>query len=284
MSKASIVLALVTVAVVVAYVEVRMPKPVAEGPASEQVDLTPVLAGIESLRDEFAEWKEWRAGVDAWRAEAEAAATAKVREPAPLARTQPPDPKKVDPERTRRAKALLADLAAGKLSRENVNEAWSYLSGSGLESDAIAAFQAWTKKHPEDPEGWYGLGMAQTSKLMVSSSTMETMLLSAAADRAFDAALKLDDDHFGARFSKAFSYTFYPSVAGKSPEAIRQFEILVERHGREADREEMELVYQNLGREYLKVGNREKARAAFEQGLQTFPDSKALKDQLRAME
>ena len=109
------------------------------------------------------------------------------------------------------------------------------------------------------------------------------MKLSAAGDQAFDAALKLDDRHFGARFSKAFSYTFWPPFLGKGPEAIKHFEILVDRHGHEAGNEAMPIVFQSLGSEYLRAGNREKAKAAFERGLETFPDSKVLEEQLRAM-
>jgi Tfp pilus assembly protein PilF len=45
----------------------------------------------------------------------------------------------------------------------------------------------------------------------------------------------------------------------------------------------MEQVYQSLGTEYLKAGNAEKAKASFENGLRTFPESKVLREQLDAM-
>jgi tetratricopeptide (TPR) repeat protein len=113
---------------------------------------------------------------------------------------------------------------------------------------------------------------------------MDQMLLSARADQQYTKALELDDHHFGARISKAISYTFYPSIAGKAPEAIKHFEILRQRHGKDRTNDDMRMVYLNLGNEYLKMGNRDKAKAAYREGLATFPHSKEIRAALEAMD
>lgn len=94
--------------------------------------------------------------------------------------------------------------------------------------------------------------------------------------------MKLDENHFDARLSKAISYTFWPDALGKGPEAIRHFETLRERNRANAGQPAMEEVYRSLGVQYLKAGQREKAAEALREGLTAFPDSDALKVQLEA--
>ena len=51
-----------------------------------------------------------------------------------------------------------------------------------------------------------------------------------------------------------------------------------------AANDDMRMVYLNLGNEYLKMNNREKAKAAYTEGLATFPDSKEIKAALEVMD
>ena len=187
--------------------------------------------------------------------------------------------------RRNRAREILAKVKAGSVNREEINDLWDTLAGSGLEGDVIKAFAAHAKAHPNDTEGHYGLGVALMSKLLGGTlSQMEVGALSVRADKAFSKALAIDDRHFEARCRKAISYTFWPDIAGKRSEAIKHFEILVQRHGSDASNPMMKDVYFALGNEYRKAGNMEKAREAYRQGLGVFPDAKQILTALEAID
>ena len=168
---------------------------------------------------------------------------------------------------------------------EEFNGLWEVLPGSGLEKEALKAFREFAKAHPGDPDAHYGVGIALTATFLGGrASTMEVAALSMQADQAFTKALALDDQHFGARYSKAFSYTFWPAALGKGPEAIKHFEILVDRHGSDRTNPMMRQVYLSLGTEYQKAGNTEKAKASFRRGLEAFPDAEEMQKALDVMD
>ncbi|HEB52641.1 MAG TPA: hypothetical protein ENI87_05250 [bacterium] len=91
-----------------------------------------------------------------------------------------------------------------------------------------------------------------------------------------DHGLLLDDQHWGARFSKAMSYTFWPEFTGKRGEAIKQFETLV------AQQETMP-VEEHQAQTYLYLGNMlaerdpERARSIWRKGLRRHPDNAELR-------
>jgi tetratricopeptide (TPR) repeat protein len=96
------------------------------------------------------------------------------------------------------------------------------------------------------------------------------------ADKAFDAALALDDHHWSARFSKAASLAFWPAILGKQPEAVKQFEILREQQESQAPREEFAQTYLFLGNLYASQGNAAKAQEVWRKGAEFFPRSSEL--------
>jgi len=282
MSKSSLVVGFLTLALAVVYVELRL-SPVEPEPAGEPPDLARLEDRIVGRVERMLEEREAERTVPPppstdlrpAAASPEPAAPGEAPEPAPVPKS----------ERAKRAAAMLAKLETGRFTTDEIDELWDTLSGSGLEDRAVAAFRSYLEDRPEDPDGWYGLGVALTSKFLGGAvSQLEVMKLSAEADKAFTKALELDDHHFSARLSKAISYTFYPPIAGKSPEAIEHFETLVRRHGTDTSIEEMEEVYFNLGNEYLKIGNVEKARASYRNGIRYFPDSERIRGALEAME
>jgi hypothetical protein len=297
---ANLLIVLAAVAVVVVYAEVRFggaPPPSSGLTASEVRDIIRREVGEAVSRErpaapmsapeagpgrtEIAEPKPPRTGTT----EAGGTRITASEEPGGAAgEAADPTTARLRSEQRRKAvRSVLAKLESGIVSEDELNRLWETLPGSGLEAEAVAKFKSYVEKNPNEPNAHYGLGIALTSKLM-GGSPLEQMMLSAQSDKAFTQALKLDDSHFGARFSKAISYTYYPAIAGKGPEAIKQFGILVERHGGDRSNPLMKDVYFNLGNEYLKVGNTKKARETYRAGLAVFPDAEQIREKLDAME
>jgi tetratricopeptide (TPR) repeat protein len=282
MSKSYLILSLATLAVAIIYVELRREVPSHSGKDAEG------LAGVERQVEQLGEaFQRFERNQDTRLTALEGAAMA-----APAGAPEAADPSSPEAgeeappsERAAAAKAFLAKLAQRKVTVEEIDGMWNYLSGSGLEDEALAAFKAYAELNPNDADAHYGLGVALTSKFLGgASSTLETAALSAQADQAFSKALEIDDDHFSARWSKAFSYTFWPDFLGKGPEAIKHFEILRERHAGDPQKPMMKEVFHSLGNQYRKAGNFEKAKEVYEEGLKYFPDSERIRKQYDAMQ
>jgi hypothetical protein len=203
MSKGPIAIAFVTLAVMVAYIEYRLPKSQQAAPTPQKVDTSEIEARIDRLTEKFEGWELWKAEIEQWRRTVETARPAH----APAVAETPAEKKKPlkSKEAIARAKQILESVKAGNVDGDEVNELWNVLLGSGLEVEAIKAFEAYAKENPKDPEGWYGLGVANIAALLATKNQLEVIKYSGNGDKAFDAALKLNDQHFGARYSKAFS-------------------------------------------------------------------------------
>jgi hypothetical protein len=188
------------------------------------------------------------------------------------------------PEQIQKVKEFLARLEEGNVGGEEMSQLWTILPGSGLHNEALAALVKHAKAHPNDADAQYGVGIGTISKLVGGQVTyVEQGTLSMMADEAFDRALKIDDHHFNARFSKAISYTHWPPTFGKGPAAISEFEILRQQSAQDPNKPELEGVYTNLGIQYRLAGNQAKSREALEEGLRVFPDSKDLREQLKVL-
>ena len=104
------------------------------------------------------------------------------------------------------------------------------------------------------------------------------------ASEAYDAAIKLDNEHWHSRYGKAFGLTFVPPQFGARPIAIKQFEELREIQDRRAPEPNHARTYEQLGRLYVQEGNAEAARKVWREGLKRFPDNENLKRQLDVSE
>ncbi|MDA0667661.1 MAG: hypothetical protein O3A95_06675 [Planctomycetota bacterium] len=100
------------------------------------------------------------------------------------------------------------------------------------------------------------------------------------ADGIYDQVLAADSENWDARFSKAISYSFWPPMFGKQPEAIRHFEILVGQQENQVANSQFSQTHLLLGNLYEQQGNHEKAMAAWQVGYDRFPDDANLRKQL----
>ncbi|MFG0320556.1 MAG: tetratricopeptide repeat protein [Planctomycetota bacterium JB042] len=172
--------------------------------------------------------------------------------------------------------AFAARLRAGGMSDEEVERAWRKIVAAGRVDDAIDLLEELAELHPNDPDLQAHLGSAYIQKLMTVPD-LQRGEPAMRADAAFDAALKLDPQHWDARFSKAISLSFWPPIMGKQPEAIRQFEtLLAQQEGSGAPEPKHAQTYQFLGNLYLQSGQVDKAKEVFAKGLSSFPGNEAL--------
>jgi len=102
----------------------------------------------------------------------------------------------------------------------------------------------------------------------------------AEAEQAFQRAIELDPDHWEARYSLAFGDSMAPEFVGLRPRAVRRFKELVEIQERQAPAEDHVLAYMRLGTLYKDAGNRKKARATWERGLERHPGAAQLEQAL----
>jgi tetratricopeptide (TPR) repeat protein len=278
--------ALVAVVVAIAYVEMRAPvdKDPAPADSAREDELARRVAALEEAVRELA------ARAPAPLPDTPSRTLRPAADPDVLDAETAPDGAGAAPEPTggspEQVEALLARLERGGVTAKEFASLWGTLVGSGMEDRAIEAIRAYAEKHPNDADAFYGLGTAYTIKLVGAKnlSYADQGVLSDAAHKAYDRALEIDDRHFGARLSRAISYTHWPEAFGKGPVAIRDFEILRERHGRDPSQEGMAEAYYYLGVQYQKAGDTEKAIQIFREGVETFPETGALREQLEAVE
>jgi tetratricopeptide (TPR) repeat protein len=148
---------------------------------------------------------------------------------------------------------------------------------------AIAAILKEVEADPTNPELQVALATAYVAELVNTTTPgpQQGMVWTRAA-AAYDAAIKLDPEHWTARHGKAFGTSMMPEFLGQRPEAIRQFEELLEIQKRHAPEPHYASTYFRLGTLYKDAGNLEKARETWTAGLALFPDNDEIKGALEA--
>jgi tetratricopeptide (TPR) repeat protein len=175
----------------------------------------------------------------------------------------------------RKLEECLARLADPKASYSEREKTWARLAKGGLLDAAVRHFEQRAKDDPQAPDAHFDLGQAYLQKILASGE-IEKGTWATKADRAFDAALALDDHHWGARFMKAASFAYWPPIFGKQPEAVKQFEILRAQQEAQAPRPDFAQTYIFLGNLYAGQGNAAKASETWKKGAEIFPESSEL--------
>jgi tetratricopeptide (TPR) repeat protein len=177
----------------------------------------------------------------------------------------------------------IALLFTGALDSTAAWEMMDRLRRSGQLDAVLARLSEYAAANPSDPEAQYMEGVAYIMRLQEVGASFEAGPLASKADAAFDRTLALDEDHLGARKSKAISLSFWPPIMGKGPKAIEQFEILIEKQQKFPVQDDFAENYVLLGNLHLQAGNQEGAIAVLEQGLAAHPDDADMAAQLAAL-
>lgn len=158
---------------------------------------------------------------------------------------------------------------------------WSKLRKSGQLEAMVARIEKYAADNPTDPDAQVAVGSAYIEQLHGMTPGIETGRIAMKADQAFDRALKVDSEHWPARFVKATALSFWPPMFGKRAEAISNLETLVDQQEtRGTQAEHYAETYLLLGNLYSDQGKTEEARATWQKGARLFPGNTKLKGRL----
>jgi tetratricopeptide (TPR) repeat protein len=178
------------------------------------------------------------------------------------------------------AQAAMQELLDPKLTREEKMAKWKAINAAGALDEVVAMFEAYAKEHPESAAAQVDLGGAYLQKVFKAGNGPEAGVWAIKADKAFDAALGIDDHNWDARFSKAVSLSFWPPVFGKQTEAIKNFEVLAEQQAQQPSDPKFAQTWLLLGNLYQQLGKMDQALATWQKGLAIFPDNASLMQQI----
>ncbi len=159
-------------------------------------------------------------------------------------------------------------------------EFWQSLREEGRLDGVMDRLESLVEASPLDPDLRAALADSYVQKVFDVGYGPERERFSELADAAYDEALRLDDDHWGARFGKALALSNQPAFQGKSVEAIREFEVLVSKQEERPAEPRFAQTYFFLGNMYQDAGEAEKAMATWERGVELFPQAGMLQGQI----
>ncbi len=179
------------------------------------------------------------------------------------------------------AKAAFAELSDPALDWEGHRRKWSELAKAGKLDEVLALYEKAATDNPNDAKAQTALGQAYLNKLFNSPQGPEAGIWGTKADKAFDHALAIDDHNWEARYTKAVSLSNWPAFLGKQPEAIHNFEVLVQQQSEGPVQPEYASTYLILGNLYQQTGKVDKALAIWQQGQSLFPDQQQFQQKIQ---
>jgi tetratricopeptide (TPR) repeat protein len=142
--------------------------------------------------------------------------------------------------------------------------------------DAIERLERAVEQDPRNPDLYVALAAARTVKLATTSPGPEQGGMWKRVEAAYDGALEIEPDHWRARFGKAYGTSMIPAHFGRRPEAIRQFEELVEIQERREPEDRHVEVYVRLAFLLREDGKEDRARDVILRGIRRFPQNRRL--------
>ena len=177
---------------------------------------------------------------------------------------------------------LVRELSRTGLGDRERQELFQRLRDSGRIDEYVAKIEELAAANPNDPVLQVALGNAYLQKLFGVSSGPEMGTWAYKSDGAFNRALELDDHNWDARFVKAVSLSNWPAFLGRGPEAIANFEELLDQQSEVRPRDEFAMTYLFLGNLHQANGDTEKALAVWREGLAKFPLVEELRNAIAA--
>ena len=175
------------------------------------------------------------------------------------------------------------DLLSAKSAKEK-HELFQQLVKSGRIDQAIAELKQRAADNPNDAGIPTTLGEAQLNKLRALHESggdyNEIGILAMQSDQSFNAALKIDPANYEAQLVKAISMTFWPADPARDGQVVQTLSSLIDRQETMTSQPDFAQTYLYLGNEYQKIGQPDKAQAAWQLGLQKFPNDPALQKKI----
>jgi tetratricopeptide (TPR) repeat protein len=147
----------------------------------------------------------------------------------------------------------------------------------------IGELEEHVEANPGDVERRMELADVYVGRLMTLSGP-EQGVWGGKAEAQWKEVTRLDDDHWGAHSSLGTNYSFYPTVMGKTGDAIHHLERAreIQRH-RVAQPEQVQ-TYLYLSRLHGREGNAGEAAAVLREGLELHPGDTSLAEALAALD
>lgn len=146
---------------------------------------------------------------------------------------------------------------------------------------AEQAFRVAISAEPGNADTHAGLGQTLTRCGIPHASMTTIMNVVEESGRALEEALRIDPEHWAARYMLAMNYFHMPEFLNQMPNAARQLEILVRQQAGRTDPPEFALTWLFLGDAYRKLGRAEDARVAYASGARLFPSHEVLQQRSR---
>lgn len=151
---------------------------------------------------------------------------------------------------------------------------------AGILEQVIEELERRAEAQPDSESAHMELAAGYLQKLFTTTNPIESGTWAMKLDQTYDKALAINDQSWDARFGKAMSLSNWPDFTGKKAEAIRQFEILREQQRSGPNGPGYDQTYLILGNMYQQQGQADKARAAWQEGLDRYPNHADLQAQL----
>ncbi len=177
-------------------------------------------------------------------------------------------------------KKLLSSIIKREYGEEGEAEFWKQVAKSDQLDAILEAMEEQAENAPADANVQHALAETYTAKSGQVGMGPARLELVDKANSAYDRTLAIDNNHWDARFGKAIGLSNMPSVMGKAPAAISQFEILVKQQEQRPREDRFAQSYFYLGNLYQEAGKEKKAAAAWSRGLEYFPKNSLLRTQM----
>ncbi|GMV07283.1 MAG: hypothetical protein AMXMBFR53_35580 [Gemmatimonadota bacterium] len=124
---------------------------------------------------------------------------------------------------------------------------------------------------PTDVEALVGLAQVLSRCQVPLAGITRVMAILDRSNDVLGKALKLQPEHWLARYVLAMNHYNVPPIMGRTDDAIREFEALLGIQGARSDVAEMAAPYAYLGDLYLRKGRQREAKELWRRGLVLFP-------------
>jgi tetratricopeptide (TPR) repeat protein len=161
---------------------------------------------------------------------------------------------------------------------------WKHARSSGMLDDMVKEFEGAVEDDPEDVEARMDLSRSYVAKVLTVPVGPERGTWAMKAETQWQEVLARDPEHWEAQFSLGVSWSQWPDLFNKTPDAIKAYERAREIQEAGDPQPLHAQTYLHLSRLYLKQGNAEKAQQALEQGLERHPGDQQLAETLKSMQ
>ncbi len=164
---------------------------------------------------------------------------------------------------------------------DQMSDVWTKVKEAGRMEELIALFEENARVNPNLVQAHVELGNAYLQQLMSMTPGPQSGVVATNVDQAFDAALEIDPNHWGARFTKGLSLSMWPGFLGKKQQAIDQFETLITQQEQSPSQPHFAQTYLYLGNLYQERGELDKAAETWAKGFGLFPNDADLRSKVK---